>query len=379
MSAKSVPVKVLQVGMTRNIGGLETYLMQQFENLDRSKVIYDFVNITNEYDIVFSDKIKNSGAKIFGVCSRHKNPLKHYWQWIKLLYRERGQYKAIVLNSNSLEYVFPLFWGKIMRIPMRVIHSHNGGFENKIGFIRKLLIKMNTLLMKWSATDYFACSVLAGKWMFGNKQPFKVIHNAINARSLVFNDRIRNLKRSELNLKENEFVIGHVGRFVYQKDHEFLIDVFSEIHKQNANTKLLLIGDFVDDDTYYNNAIAQVKKLKLEESVLFLGLRHDVPALMQAMDCFLLPSRFEGLTVVGVEAQASGLPCFFSDNITKELMLVEELCRFIDKKMKKKYWAEVVLESSKVIRKDTSEEISLAGYDIETEVNKIMSFYLKER
>lgn len=379
MNQDLLPVKVLQIGMTRNIGGLETYLMQQFDHLDRNKVVYDFVNITNEYDIVFADKIRKAGSKIFGVCSRHKNPLKHYWQWIKLLRKESKNYKAIVLNTNSLEYIFPLFLGKIMGIPVRIIHSHNGGFENKIGQIRRALLSFNRILMKWSVTDYFACSNLAGQWMFGNTQPFTVIHNAINTKDLVFNDKVRQIKRSELKFDDEDFVVGHVGRFVYQKDHEFLIDVFNEVHNKRVEAKLLLIGDYVGDDTYYKKALEQVKRLNLEESVLFLGIRHDVAELMQAMDCFVMPSRFEGLTVVGVEAQACGLPCFFSDNITKELKLVDGLCYFIDKKLEKKTWADIILKKSAVTRRDTSKDLSLADYDIDTEVNKIMSFYLKEK
>ena len=137
-----------------------------------------------------------------------------------------------------------------MGIPVRIIHSHNGGFENKIGQIRRALISFNRILMKWSVTDYFACSNLAGQWMFGNTQPFTVIHNAINTKDLVFNDKVRQIKRSELKLDDEDFVVGHVGRFVYQKDHEFLIDVFNEVHNKRVEAKLLLIGDYVGDDTY---------------------------------------------------------------------------------------------------------------------------------
>ena len=115
------PIKVLQIGMTHNWGGLETYLMQQYNNIDKSKVTYDFVNITSEKEIVFSDEIRNNGSEIFQTCSRHKNPMKHYWQWINILRTHGKEYRAIVLNSNSLEYVFPIFIAMFFGIPIRVI------------------------------------------------------------------------------------------------------------------------------------------------------------------------------------------------------------------------------------------------------------------
>ncbi|MDY3973339.1 glycosyltransferase [uncultured Veillonella sp.] len=376
MTRDSLPVKVLQVGMTRNLGGLETYLMQQFDNLDKNKVVYDFVNITNEYEIVFADKIKTQGSKIFGICSRHKNPLKHYWQWYKLLSKEGPNYKAIVLNTNSLEYIFPLVIGKITGIPVRVIHSHSSGFENKIGVFRRLLVFLNRMLMKWSATGYFACSQLAGEWMFEKQQPFTVINNAINAKDLAYDESIRNEVRNELALQDN-FVVGHVGRFVYSKDHEFLINIFAEVYKQNNKSRLLLIGDYVDDDTFYKQAQEQVRSLGLEAVVLFLGMRHDVNRLMQGMDCFVLPSRFEGLPLVGIEAQASGLYCVFSNTISEELRLIDGRSAFLDKSLDKRIWAKTIVDSNSIKRIDTTQQIAQAGYDIEVEVNKVMDFYLK--
>ena len=368
------PIKILQVGMTRNLGGLETYLMQQFQNLDRNKIIYDFVNITNEYEIVFADEIKRYGSKIYGICSRHKNPIKHYWQWYRLLKKRRREYKAIVLNTNSLEYIFPVFIGKIMGIPMRVIHSHNGGYENRMGILRKLLVFFNSKLMKWGTTDYLACSQLAGEWMFGRKKNFTVVHNAINVKAFTFNEYIREEVRKELNI-EKKFVIGHVGRFVYQKDHDFLIRVFSKVYEKNKDAYLLLVGDYIDEDIFYYRAKEKVEQLGLSNAVLFLGMRKDVNKIMQAMDCFVLPSRFEGLAVVGIEAQASGLPCFFSDSITTELDVVYGLCNFLNKE-NELTWAEEILKKVKYRRENTSDKISKAGYNIKNEVKKITDFYL---
>lgn len=367
------PVKILQIGMTSNIGGLETYLMQQFDCINSAKLKYDFVNITSENEIVFKDKILGSGSKIYNICSRHKNPLKHYWQWTNLLIDVSKEYKAIVLNSNSLEYVFPMFIAKIFGIPLRIMHSHNSGFEHPIGLKRKVLIFLNRMLMNFSVTDYFACSNSAGKWMFGNNKLFYVIHNAIDSDKFIFDIEKKNLVQEKLNLT-GQFVIGHVGRFTYQKNHEFLIKIFNEFHKLNNDSKLLLVGNYVGDDFYWNKAKEYVVKLGLSDKVLFLGMRNDIPDLMQAMDCFVLPSKFEGLPLVGVEAQAAGLPCFFSDTITNELGITD-LAHFISLDTAPAKWAEKILQNGNIYRKNMSKEISAAGYDIKTEIKKIEDFY----
>lgn len=372
--AKNLPVRVLQIGMTKNIGGLETYLMQQFDHLDKTKVTYDFVNITSEDEIVFKDKILQAGSHIYGVRSRHSNPIRHYWQWITLLHHIAKNYKGIVLNSNSVTYVFPIFIARFFGIPMRIMHSHNSGFEQRIGFAKKVIMKMNRFLLKWGATNYFACSQLAGKWMFGEKTPFTVIPNAIDCSKFCFDSEIRNEMRKSLHI-EDKFVVGHVGRFTYQKNHGFLIDVFNEIHKINPKAVLLLIGDAVGNMSYYEKAKQKVQQYGLIGCVQFLGMRNDVPLLMQAMDCFVLPSRFEGLPVVGIEAQAAGLPCFFSDTITREVGLTE-LAHFVSLKDSSEDWAKKITVAHAVNRKEAVNQVKAAGYEIESVAQKVQDFYL---
>ena len=372
--SKNLPIRILQIGMTKNIGGLETYLMQQFAHLDKTKVTYDFVNITSEDEIVFKDKILQAGSHIYGVRSRHSNPIRHYWQWIILLHRIAKNYKAIVLNSNSITYVFPLRIARFFGIPMRIMHSHNSGFEQEIGFAKKAIMKMNRCLLKSGATDYFACSQLAGKWMFGEKTPFTVIPNAIDCSKFCFDSEIRNEMRKSLHI-EDKFVVGHVGRFTYQKNHGFLIDVFNEIHKINPKAVLLLIGDAVGNMSYYEKAKQKVQQYGLTGCVQFLGMRNDVPLLMQAMDCFVFPSKFEGLGIVGVEAQAAGLPCFFSDTITREVGLTE-LAHFVSLKDSSEDWAKKITVAHTVNRKEAVNQVKAAGYEIESVAQKVQDFYL---
>lgn len=366
--------KVLQIGMTRNWGGLETYLMQQFRNLDPHKVQYDFVNITGEHDIVFQEEILSKGSRIYKVCSRHINPLKHYYQWIRLLGKIGKEYQAIVLNTNSLGYVFPVWAARFFGIPKRIIHSHNGGFENRVGLIKGLLIKVNKFLLAQSATDYWACSKRAGEWMFGHGQEFVVIPNAIKVSDFAYSSDVREAKRAELGL-DTQLAVGHVGRFTNQKNHQFLIEIFAELCKLHGDAKLLLAGNAVEDMSYLENAKMQAKELGLEDKVIFLGMRSDVKELMQAMDCFVLPSKFEGLPLVGIEAQAAGLPCFFADTITREIG-ISGSAHFLSLEDGAKTWAKNILAGSKMGRQDNTAQIERAGYDIETSVKSIEEYFL---
>lgn len=205
------------------------------------------------------------------------------------------------------------------------------------------------------------------------KDAFYSHPNAIDCSKFCFDSEIRNEMRKSLHI-EDKFVVGHVGRFTYQKNHGFLIDVFNEIHKINPKAVLLLIGDAVGNMSYYEKAKQKVQQYGLTGCVQFLGMRNDVPLLMQAMDCFVFPSKFEGLGIVGVEAQAAGLPCFFSDTITQELGITK-LAHFISLNESPAKWAEIILNNRKTERKDMQPEIAAEGYDVKYEIHKLEKIY----
>ena len=361
-------LRVLQVGMTRNLGGIETYLIEQFRHLDKSKIDYDFVNITGEYSICYEDEISASGSKIFKVVSRHKNPLLHYWQWFNILLQHKGVYDVIVLNTNSLEYVFPLVLGKVFGIPVRVIHSHNSGFENKQGLARRLLVGMNKKLLAWSANLRFACSQFAGQWMFKDN-PYHVIYNAIDIHKYDADLIVREETRNALGL-HTELTLLHVGRFSYQKNHSFLLDIFKEVHGIQPNSVLLLVGDTTEESEFLTEVKRKIKAYGLEHVVRLLGRRDDVNKIMQAADVLVMPSFFEGLTVVGIEAQACDLPLFLSDTVTKELGLLPST-QFISLDAGAKAWAEVIVNSKQHNRRSRYEELKAAGYDIGFETERV--------
>ena len=373
INRESRRLRVLQVGMTRNLGGIETYLIEQFRHLDKSKIDYDFVNITGEYSICYEDEILASGSKIFKVVSRHKNPLLHYWQWFNILLQNKGIYDVIVLNTNSLEYVFPLVLGKIFGIPVRVIHSHNSGFENKQGLARRLLVGMNKKLLAWSANLRFACSQFAGQWMFKDN-PYHVIYNAIDIHKYDADLAVRDEMRQALNL-DTALTLLHVGRFSYQKNHSFLLDIFKEVHSIQPDSVLLLVGDTTEESEFLTEVKRKIKAYGLENVVRLLGRRDDVNKIMQAADVLVMPSFFEGLTVVGIEAQASDLPLLLSDTVTKELGLLPST-QFISLEAGPTAWAEAIVNSKQHNRQSRYEELKAAGYDIENETERVEKLLL---
>ena len=368
INRESRRLRVLQVGMTRNLGGIETYLIEQFRHLDKSKIDYDFVNITGEYSICYEDEILASGSKIFKVVSRHKNPLLHYWQWFNILLQNKGVYDVIVLNTNSLEYVFPLVLGKIFGIPVRVIHSHNSGFENKQGLARRLLVGMNKKLLAWSANLRFACSQFAGQWMFKDN-PYHVIYNAIDIHKYDADLIVREETRNALGL-HTELTLLHVGRFSYQKNHSFLLDIFKEVHRIQPDSVLLLVGDTTEESEFLTEVKRKIKAFGLENVVRLLGRRDDVNKIMQAADVLVMPSFFEGLTVVGIEAQASDLPLLLSDTVTKELGLLPST-QFISLEAGPTVWGEAIVNSKQHNRQSRYEELKAAGYDIGNETERV--------
>lgn len=368
INRESRRLRVLQVGMTRNLGGIETYLIEQFRHLDKSKIDYDFVNITGEYSICYEDEILASGSKIFKVVSRHKNPLLHYWQWFNILLQNKGVYDVIVLNTNSLEYVFPLVLGKVFGIPVRVIHSHNSGFENKQGLARRLLVGMNKKLLAWSANLRFACSQFAGQWMFKDN-PYHVIYNAIDIHKYDADLLVREETRNTLGL-HTELTLLHVGRFSYQKNHSFLLDIFKEVHRIQPDSVLLLVGDTTEESEFLTEVKRKIKAYGLENVVRLLGRRDDVNKIMQAADVLVMPSFFEGLTVVGIEAQASDLPLLLSDTVTKELGLLPST-QFISLEAGPTAWAEAIVNSKQHNRQSRYEELKAAGYDIGNETERV--------
>ena len=309
------------------------------------------------------------GGKVI-LCPPYQKLFK-YLKELKRIFKENN-YKIVHSNINTLS-VFPLYAAKKAKVPIRIAHSHST--TNKKEKKKNLLKQVLRPLSKIYATDYFCCSELSGRWLFGDKEYDKgnvfLLNNAIDLDKFKYDEKVRKAKRKELNIKDTIKVIGHLGRFVEQKNHRFLIDIFNEIHNKDKNTLLLLAGQ----GPLMDEMKQKVKDLNLEDSVRFLGQRSDAAELYQAFDLFLLPSLYEGLPVVGVEAQASGNLCYLSDDMTKETKVLDST-KFMSLSQSAEEWADNIIRDLETYKKhDTKEEVSEYGFNIEKEAKKLVKKY----
>lgn len=370
-------VRLLQVGMSSNRGGIETYIFKQYQNLDRNKLRYDFVQTYGDGDFPFKENVENNGDKLYRAPTRHEAPIKYYWYWLNFFFKNHNKYDIVVCNvSNMYGSFFPLLAAQLFGVGVRMVHSHNTRDDDSHNFIQRCIGIFNKLLMITTVTHRVACGKMAGEFLFGKKN-FTVIPVCVDSEKFAYNSCLRKRKRSYLGI-ENNFVIGNVARFNRQKNQLFLLDIFAEIKKYISHAVLLLVGghDLPGDDDCFLSVRDKVHQLGLEKDVIFLGMRDDIPELMQAMDVFVLPSLFEGFPVVGIESQAAGLPTIFSDEITKEIG-VTKLAYFLSL-AKQDEWVKRILKLSNVNfdRALTRTYIADAGYDIKQTARIIESYYV---
>lgn len=349
-------------------GGVESVVMNYYRHIDRTKIQFDFICDEDSTNIPY-EEIEKLGGRVILIPPYQK--LFKYHNKLKKILKD-GNYKIVHSHINTLS-IFSLFAAKCAGVPVRIAHSHST--TNKKEKKKNLLKQALRPFSKVFATDYMCCSELAGRWLFGNKEYDKgniyLLNNAIDLDKFKYDEKIRSEKRKKLNISDDTLVIGHVGRFVEQKNHRFLIDIFNEIHKQNSNSILLLAGQ----GPLMEEIKSKVESLGLEKFVIFLGQRNDIDELYQAFDVFCLPSLYEGLPVVGVEAQATGLLCIFSDDMTKETKVLDTT-EFLSLKQSAEEWAnDIVKKQSKYKRKNVKNIIADNNFDIIFESKKLENKY----
>ena len=308
--------------------GIETFIMNIYRNIDKNKIQFDFAVHTQQKG-EFDDEIIAMGGNIYYFPSRNKGLFNYIKTWKKFLRENAKKYNAIHMHVSSLTTILPIKLSKKYNINNRIVHAHN---TCQKGIIHKILGNINIYRIKKYATNLFACSSEAGKYVFGNNK-FELMHNGIDIQKYTYNEMQRKSVRKLLNLKENELAIVHVGRFAEEKNHEFLVDIFYEIIKANADAKLFLVGEGV----LQNKIKDKVNDLKLSNKIIFLGKRNDINKLLNGMDIFIFPSKYEGLPVSLVEAQASGILIFASESISHEIKITD-LIHFISLKEDAKEW-----------------------------------------
>lgn len=357
------PMRVLQVcGEPFAGGGQESYLMNMYRHIDRSRVQFDFYTPFENRAIAMQREIESLGGRLWATGLPFGEDNRQYFRRGLAAFLEEHTCSVVHIHSGS---IYALACGATLARQSgarRVaVHSHCGGFDNLRYRAARLFTRRAMLTQP---TDYFACSHLAARWKFPpsviREGRYTVLKNAVDTRRLRFDAAARRRVREELGLGDCP-VVGHVGRFALQKNHRFLIEVFAALVAVEPRAQLVLVGE----GELLEDVLDLVDKLELEQRVHYVGVRQDIPALMSAFDVLLLPSFFEGLPVVGVEAQAAGLPVVTSTGVTRELPL-EDLATYLPLTHTAAQWAATVRQAMATPRRDTAAEMTACGYDVHT-------------
>lgn len=368
----SEPIRVLHVIGIMNRGGAETMIMNLYRHIDRSKVQFDFVENSRE-PAAFDEEILSLGGRIYR-CPHYngKNHFTYVKWWNDFFKAHPKEYPIVHGHLGSTASIYLSVAKKYGAYA--IAHSHSSGTDHSLHAKLYQIMSYNTR----NVADYFfACSEVAGKDRFGSKvtsgSHYAVLNNAIDVNRFSYNPSVRNAVRDELGIGQIQLVVGHIGRYTKEKNHEFILKIFSELKKMDSNARLLMVGD----GKLRTHIMQMAEQASLSSDVIFTGVRSDVERLVQAMDVFVLPSLYEGLPVTMVEAQAAGLPCIISDKVPPECILTEGLVDIMTLSASPEAWAEKILAKRAIPRTDRRAEIAAHGFDITTEAVKLQEFYLK--
>lgn len=357
-------VRILHVINGMGSGGAEAMIMNWYRTIDRSLVQFDFLLRSTEN--IFDSEIRELGGRVFYTAEYPKRYFKNKRETKAFFKEHMGEYAAIHVHCNALLYVNVFDIAKKYGIENRIIHSHSTKSKNKIF---EVLHKFNKHKIQKKATMFLACSHDAGRWMFPEGVDYEVIPNGIDVEKFKYNIDARREIRNELNIGE-QFVVGHIGRFLDVKNHAFLLNVFEKICKKREDVMLILVGTGPLEQTIKD----EVKKRGLSEKVRFLGVRKDTAKLYSAMDVFALPSKYEGLPLVLIEAQANGLYCVASEYVPKESKVTDSISYLSLDRIGE--WEDaLLLHQSLEKREDCWETVACSGFDIKRSVEKLEKYY----
>ncbi|WP_181405935.1 glycosyltransferase [Streptococcus thermophilus] len=364
---KNEPIRVAHIIGKWIGGGVEAVVMNYYRCIDKTKYQFDFLCDSDSTNIPY-DEIEQLGGRVI-LIPPYQQIFKYEKELIKIF--KKNYYKIVHSHINTLS-IFPLRAAKKAGVPIRIAHSHST--TNKAEKKKNIMKMALRPFSKKYATHYFACTECAGRWLFGDSEfdsgNVFVLNNAIDINKFQLNSKKRSNIRNKLGIKDNQFVIGHIGRFMPQKNHEFIIDTFYEYSKIDKNSILLLIGQ----GPLLNSIKKKVCKLSLENRVIFTGQVDNTNDYYQVFDLFLFPSLYEGLGMVLIEAQCSGLPCLASTNVPNIVKMTESVY-FMSLKQSASEWAEKIKMYKNIERKDCIKMIELGGYNIFKEVRILEKQY----
>ncbi len=373
-------INVLVIGMAPQFGGIETFLINAFRNINHEKIRFDF--LTFYPHCAFEDEILSAGSSVFHITRRGVNPIKNKIELKKFFKAHTTDYNYVWYHISSPSNIIPIVLAKKYTKAKTVVHCHGTAFESNAIFkpLHLFLSKINFNKMK-NNTDYcFACSDKAGDYLFKGKcGDVKIIKNGISTEGCKFNESIRNQVRNELGIGEETVLIGNVGRLCQIKNQDFLIECFAAYKKTNGNSVLAIAGD----GEMKNQLVAKAQSLGVDGDVIFLGFRNDLNRLLQAFDLFMLTSFNEGFPISVIEAQTAGLRCLISDSVTKDVAITD-LVDYMPLSLEAEKWADKIgrladRKLSSVDRAGYSEAVKLAGYDIINTAAEVEGFFLENQ
>ena len=367
--------RVLVFGMTENPGGVESFLVNYYRHIDRSRIQFDF--LCNSYEkAAYEDELKSLGGRVFHITARSRD-IKLYRKELREFFEKYSkEFDAIWVNVSSLANIDYLKMAKKYGIKKRIIHSHNS--RNMDSRLRGMLHSLNRSRIGKYATDFWACSDDAAKWFYNDSLLGKavVIHNAIDTDKLSYDSK----KGSEIREKlgtEGKYVLGNVGRLHFQKNQSFAIEVFSHYVKKDREAVLVLVGQGEDEEMLKRKA----RELEVSDKVIFAGLQNDMQAWLSSFDLFLFPSVFEGLSIAALEAQANGLPALASYGVIPEEVRLNDNFNFMKLDNNAAEWADEIYKIKSSCSRKSREEVKAAflekGYDINTEASRLSGLLLR--
>lgn len=357
-----------------NAGGIQEMALKWIENFNPQKVRVDILSYDTGKKDNYPERVKKFGCEVYIVptYTRRTTFFKSLHDTEMFFKENKGKYDIIHAHASAKAF-FVLWYAKKYGINVRILHSHSSRtISEKV--IQRLAANCLKIPASLLTTDKFACSPEAGKYLFGRfavkTGRVKIIHNAIDIEKFKYDKEERDEIREKLNIS-NKFVVGHVGRFMEPKNHDFLIDVFEKIYKKEKNAVLVCVGSGGLEETIKKKCI----DLRIDDRVMFLGFRSDVNKIMQAFDLLIMPSLFEGLPVTGVEAQALGVPALFADTITKDAAILPQ-SSYLSLKQSPEEWADKALEYKTMQKEENpSKYIVQKGYDLKLETKKLEEYY----
>jgi glycosyltransferase involved in cell wall biosynthesis len=355
-------------------GGIESFLHSVLQHLDYDKLRVDIVTACQKKSI-FTESLQNLGVRFYELSGSQHNLSENHRKFRRLL--KENRYDVIHLNIFQGVSLYYAQLAKQAGVSIRIVHSHNTALRRSSTKPLKLLIHhIAKELFSGAATNLWACSSAAAAFLFPpnllREKGFMFIPNGIDTEKFRFDPTTRGSVRAELGLQDT-FVVGNVGRLCYQKNQDFLLEIFAEIYIQRPDSRLLLIGEGEDRVILEKKAAA----LGIENAVIFYGVSANVEQLLWAMDAFVFPSRFEGLGIAAVEAQAAGLPCICSEQIPKEARLTDGVLTLaLDAGAK--VWAKSILEQDcRADRFCGNLAVSKAGFAIQNVACQIQQEYMR--